>query len=95
MEELLLEVCVESARAAAVAEAGGADRIELCRDLAVEGLTPGTRLLSETRAACGSLLVVADVRLGQQSISGTEVLIHGGHDDAVSQLQVPDAAGLD
>jgi copper homeostasis protein len=52
VEQVLLEVCVESARAAALAEAGGADRIELCRDLAAEGLTPGTELVRETRDAC-------------------------------------------
>lgn len=43
---------MESARAAALAEEGGADRIELCRDLAREGLTPDDRLLADTRAAC-------------------------------------------
>ena len=52
---------MESARAAALAQAGGADRIELCRDLSEDGLTPGLGLLRETRAVCG-LPVFAMVR---------------------------------
>ena len=52
---------MESARAAALAEEGGAHRVELCRDLAADGLTPGDDLLRETRAACG-LPIFAMVR---------------------------------
>ena len=50
MDPFRLELCVESARAAALAEEGGADRIELCRDLAAEGLTPSAELLRRTGA---------------------------------------------
>jgi copper homeostasis protein len=39
-KKLLLEISVESINAAAAAERGGADRIELCSDLSVGGLTP-------------------------------------------------------
>ena len=44
----LLEVCLESPEAAELAEAAGADRIELCSGLCVGGLTPSDGLISET-----------------------------------------------
>jgi copper homeostasis protein len=46
---VMLEVCVESADRAVAAERGGAQRIELCRDLSCGGLTPGVELMQETR----------------------------------------------
>lgn len=48
---LRIEISVESAKAAAAAERGGADRIELCASLAVGGLTPDAALMMEARAA--------------------------------------------
>ena len=57
----LLEICVESAAAAAAAEQGGADRIELCADLSVGGTTPSPALLAAARAAT-RLPLVALVR---------------------------------
>jgi copper homeostasis protein len=47
--KLLLEISIESAEAAKAAERGGADRIELCADLSVGGLTPSRSLLREVR----------------------------------------------
>ena len=47
----LLEICVENLDAAVAAEHGGADRIELCENLAVGGLTPSTELMSSVRRA--------------------------------------------
>jgi copper homeostasis protein len=46
----LLEISVENPEAAAAAERGGADRIELCSELALGGLTPSEALMIETRA---------------------------------------------
>jgi copper homeostasis protein len=48
-KKLLLEISVESRDAAAAAENGGADRIELCADLPVGGLTPDATLIRAAR----------------------------------------------
>jgi copper homeostasis protein len=45
----LLEISVETAEAAAAAERGGAQRIELCADLRLSGLTPGEELMRRVR----------------------------------------------
>jgi copper homeostasis protein len=45
----LLEISVETAEAAAAAERGGAQRIELCADLTRGGLTPSDELMRRVR----------------------------------------------
>jgi copper homeostasis protein len=55
---VLLEVCVESVADAAVAVAGGADRLELNCALALDGLTPSLGLLAEVRRAVGARLPI-------------------------------------
>lgn len=47
--KLLLEISVDSLEKALAAERGGADRIELCADLSVGGLTPPRELLRAVR----------------------------------------------
>jgi copper homeostasis protein len=44
----LLEVCVTSTKAARTAEAGGADRVELCDQLSIGGVTPAIDLIEAT-----------------------------------------------
>lgn len=51
MKTYLFELCVENLEAARAAEAGGADRIELCTDLSVGGITPDPALMQATIAA--------------------------------------------
>jgi copper homeostasis protein len=48
-----LEISVQSVEAALAAERGGADRIELCADLSVGGLTPTPELLHSVREKVG------------------------------------------
>jgi copper homeostasis protein len=47
--EYLLEISVETLEAALAAERGGADRIELCADLSVGGVTPSVKLIGTVR----------------------------------------------
>lgn len=49
---MLLEVCVDDAVGLAEAVAGGADRVELCAALGVDGLTPSVGLM-QVAAGCG------------------------------------------
>lgn len=50
-KNFLLEITVESVDRALAAERGGADRIELCADLAYGGLTPTVGLMRNVRAS--------------------------------------------
>ncbi len=49
LHAMLLEVCANSVQSAINAQAGGADRIELCHDLTVGGVTPDKAALKEAR----------------------------------------------
>lgn len=49
MKRPLIEVCVDSLESAAIASEAGADRIELNSAIAVGGLTPSTKLLSQVK----------------------------------------------
>jgi copper homeostasis protein len=46
MKTYLFELCAESVQAAQAAELGGADRIELCSQLSIGGVTPSEELIA-------------------------------------------------
>eukprot|EP00890_Picochlorum_soloecismus_P005161 jgi/Picsp_1/5646/NSC_03005-R1_copper homeostasis protein cutc homolog len=52
----ILEVCVDSIESACAAIRGGADRLELCRDLGVGGLTPSPDFVAAVDRHCKELV---------------------------------------
>jgi copper homeostasis protein len=58
LHRLKYEVCVESRSGVKAALLAGADRVELCRDLAVGGLTPGPGTVEEALSMAGHSLKV-------------------------------------
>ncbi len=104
-----LEICADSLEAVLAAEEGGADRLELCRDLQVEGLTPGADFLAEARQHTGLPLFTlirsraGDFRYGPAELGRMEgevqTALDGGADGlvvgALGDDAMPDRAGLE
>jgi copper homeostasis protein len=88
----VIEVCVEGAANAAIAEAGGADRIELCAALSEGGLSPTPGMLRATLDAVRlPVVVMLRPRGGDFCFSDGEIGIM--RDDAAWMAE-SSAAGL-
>jgi copper homeostasis protein len=73
MKTFLFEVCAESVEAAQAAEAGGADRIELCSQLPIGGVTPEIELTAAAiRAVSIPIHVLIRPRGGDFAFSAAE-----------------------
>jgi copper homeostasis protein len=73
MTSFFFELCAESIEAACAAEAGGADRIELCSQLSKGGTTPGSRLIAACAAAVSiPIYVLVRPRAGSFVFSSQE-----------------------
>ena len=59
-----IEICVDTPDGLAIAAAAGADRIELCAALALDGLTPGPGLVGLARAAPVPVMAMIRPRAG-------------------------------
>ncbi|WP_303920280.1 copper homeostasis protein CutC [Draconibacterium sediminis] len=72
---MIKEACVESLKEALLAEEKGANRIELCADLANDGLTPTFGLMKRTVAALKiPVMVMARPRAGDFVYSDVELV---------------------
>lgn len=69
----LLEISVETAEGAAAAERGGAQRVELCAELRLGGLTPSEELMRNTRRQVGlPIFAMIRPRAGKFAYSSEE-----------------------
>ena len=86
----LLEMSVESLEAAVAAVRGGADRIELCENLSVGGVTPGAKLMREAREQIGvPIFAMIRPRGGDFVYSAAEF------EEMKRQIGLARAAGMD
>ena len=74
MNQPLIEGCVDSYASAMAAAAGGADRLELCANLAIGGTTPSPALFRQVRRDCAiPVNVLIRPRFGDFLYSPAEV----------------------
>ena len=69
MGKYTLECCVDSVESALAAEAGGADRLELCAGLIIGGTSPGLALFEQVREVCGLPVRVLSMEGGLVQVS--------------------------
>lgn len=87
-----IEACVETPAQARAAAAAGADRIELCRDLAVGGLTPSAEAIRATRGAVSvPVFVMVRERPGPFAYTPAEV---AAMVDRIGEVRAAGADGI-
>ena len=92
MKVPLFELCVTSLEAALAAESGGADRIELCSQLSIGGITPGFDLMTKTIETLSiPVFVLIRPRAGDFVYSPTEF---GEMKRQIEQSKAAGAAGV-
>lgn len=84
----MFELCADSLEAVKAAQAGGADRLELCEDLAISGVTPNDALLDATLNA-----VTIPVHVLIRPRGGDFVYTEAEFDRMRSQIEHAKAAG--
>ena len=91
-KSFLFELCAESLDAAKVAQLGGADRLELCEELHIGGVTPSMRLLDAVLDAVAiPVHVLVRPRGGDFVYSRTEFQRMRGE---IAQVKAAGAAGV-
>jgi copper homeostasis protein len=85
---VIVEICVESLDSAIAADRAGADRIELCNDLNVGGITPPASLIRDVRSALthAKLHVLVRPRPGD--------FVYSAHEIATMQRSIDEAKTL-
>jgi copper homeostasis protein len=82
---VMVEICVSDVESAIVAQDGGADRVELCDNLAVGGTTPSAGTIAEVRRRLSiPVHVLIRPRAGDFVYSGPELAVMR-HDIAVTR----------
>jgi copper homeostasis protein len=85
----LLEISVETVEHAVAAECGGADRLELCSELAVGGLTPSAELMRAVRARVKlPLFAMIRPRAGDFAYSAEEFAAMRGSIELVKRIKM-------
>ena len=83
----ILEACVESVDSCSTAASGGADRIELCANLAIGGVTPGERVIE---AACRLGTIPVQVLIRPRGGH----FVYDGHELEVMRREIETAKAL-
>ncbi len=87
---MIIEACVETLAEAQMAEAGGADQIELCGQLDLDGLTPDMALV---RATIQSLSI--PVKLMIRPLAGDFVFSEGEVQQMLAEISAFQAVGAE